>query len=936
MKQFGRVIIIFLIAMLMALLFAAPAHAAERPAWVALYEDYLRQLASGPPPTPSPSPTPAPTVTPTPTEDLQTIVTMAPTQSPEPTPVPGETPAATPEPTPSPTPAVYDHQIRCFLFLADLDRDGVPELLYGYRTRDDSEIRIQVLGIINNRVVKAEGYEVRTAFSPQKVNVTLYQTKTGVFWQLRSGGYERPGGRGQDRITQLNYKNGTIRNSIRFTKRWTNNEYDFYVDGEPTNKDMFAYKYEYFKNSIKKVATMPRASLGGANRVSTTKEIISAFQSIVQPYLNLSTPTKMKLKGKSATLKLGGRDASTLSISPRYASLTRGPVTWTTSDPMVIAVNNKGEIEAVGYGTATLRATLVNGKTVKTKLFVRRPKVTNLKIGAAQATIKDGEQLQLFCTLSPVTARADLVWKSNNENVAKVDPKTGLVTAMSAGKVRIGCWVNNKIKNGYNITITEGDWISAVHLSAKKTQIAVGERVAVSHQFEPATASKQELYWQSSDESVATVSQGGVVTALKTGTVSITAATVISGVKSEISIHITAGQDVAENIPVPTGVYQLELFSDSSRALTVRDFSALQREPLTLMDDTDDANQRFILYHVRDGLYEIRPLCSLMTYLCVLKDPLDVKKGDRLSLSLMPLERERLFRLKRLPSGAYIFSLAANRTVSFAPIHTAAQAPVRAVPYDERDKKQQYHLTLLSQPFDLIRKPFIGPMPRDPKTRKVLEPPQDTEYKWARDMQQFLQDHKDDVASWNHVQLCDLDFSGVPELVIFTNKRVLPIVSSVTALTGYIYSPELGHADLASFEYEPQSNASLKDSYPMLRLLIDGGTHQRRWVLTDGIAEKSKGMMRWVLMEYAAGTLEQVPLFTRTWQLRTSSAKPYEMFYYMGEECSTYTYERAYQKYFKDSVWGNSVKVVVDVKNQLFVRIVEALVSLTQGRRWYS
>ena len=287
MKRFVGIFLVGIVLML-AMWFSTPrAYAAAPPAWAVLYADHLRTLLTE---TPRPS-----------------AATAAPDAS------------STPAPTATPAP-VKDHYLRCFLRLADLDRNGTPELLYGYCTPDDPEIRVQVLGIVDNRVVKAEGNEVHAAYALRMTKLTLFKTRQGFFWMFRSGGLEEIGGRRQVRYTQLTYRNGKIKSANRFTRRWTSERTEYYTDGETVTPVTYKNRYKVYRSNITAVATVPEAILGNATQIPSPKKILDAFDELVPRYQKIALPEKLKLKGKSAKFQLGARDKARLVISPKYAS----------------------------------------------------------------------------------------------------------------------------------------------------------------------------------------------------------------------------------------------------------------------------------------------------------------------------------------------------------------------------------------------------------------------------------------------------------------------------------------------------------------------------------------------------------------------------------------------------------------------------------------
>ena len=106
--------------------------------------------------------------------------------------------------------------------------------------------------------------------------------------------------------------------------------------------------------------------------------------------------------------------------------------------------------------------------------------------------------------------------------------------------------------DGYYFTVYDADQITlketapilptAISLSAEKTTIAVGSKLTITPTFTPADCNRKGLNWTSSDETVATV-EGGVVTPLKAGTVTITATSNVEGcegVKGTIDLTVIA------------------------------------------------------------------------------------------------------------------------------------------------------------------------------------------------------------------------------------------------------------------------------------------------------------------------------------------------------------------------------------------------------------
>lgn len=130
-----------------------------------------------------------------------------------------------------------------------------------------------------------------------------------------------------------------------------------------------------------------------------------------------------------------------------------------------------------------------------------------INITAEKKKIIKDETLQLTADVKDVT------WTSTKETVATVS-NTGLVTAVGKGSTTI-----KANKNGYlegTITITVELEKITITAANNKNELLAEETVQLS-------ASKDGVTWSSSDATVATVSNAGLVTAIKFGTVTIKA-----------------------------------------------------------------------------------------------------------------------------------------------------------------------------------------------------------------------------------------------------------------------------------------------------------------------------------------------------------------------------------------------------------------------------
>lgn len=150
---------------------------------------------------------------------------------------------------------------------------------------------------------------------------------------------------------------------------------------------------------------------------------------------------------------------------------------------------------------------------------------------------------------------ASVIWKSSNEKVATVD-KDGVVTGVTKGTATITCEITSGGKT-QKLTAKVSICKPAVkiEINNKVSELKYGTKVDLNRTLTPKT-SNDVTTWKSSDTKIATVDKNGVVTALKDGTVTITATT-MSGRSDSVEITVYGAPaptkaPEATATPVPT------------------------------------------------------------------------------------------------------------------------------------------------------------------------------------------------------------------------------------------------------------------------------------------------------------------------------------------------------------------------------------------------
>ena len=195
-------------------------------------------------------------------------------------------------------------------------------------------------------------------------------------------------------------------------------------------------------------------------------------------------------------------------------------VTFASDDLSIVQVSQDGLIGAASVGTTQVSAT-ADGVTIYYEItVVPDPSTVVSDMDAALSTeeLAIGEVANISVSVSPssAAATATVSFASSNEAVATVN-NFGRVTAVGKGSATITVTCGDIVRT-VNVSVyipTDG-----IHLNTNYLVLKPGETAQITGSVTPASA-PQGLTFRSSDRSVATVSGGGAVTAVGTGSTSI-------------------------------------------------------------------------------------------------------------------------------------------------------------------------------------------------------------------------------------------------------------------------------------------------------------------------------------------------------------------------------------------------------------------------------
>lgn len=231
----------------------------------------------------------------------------------------------------------------------------------------------------------------------------------------------------------------------------------------------------------------------------------------------------------------------TLSLTPEN---TTQQVKWISSDETIATVYD-GKVFGRKKGSAIISAT-AGGKTtsVEVKVVPQAAKVTSLKFKSSNVIIGEGVVRLLEVEVkSNDPENVQLTWSSSDENIVKV--LDGRITAISKGQATIKVSAGS-LEDICTVEVVDKDsGVASLSLNKEKVTIKEKQSVALVALVEPEEF-LNNLEWRSEDETIAIVSEYGLVRSIKPGTTNIIVS--VGGFEATCIIEVEKALDPSEFI----------------------------------------------------------------------------------------------------------------------------------------------------------------------------------------------------------------------------------------------------------------------------------------------------------------------------------------------------------------------------------------------------
>lgn len=336
--------------------------------------------------------------------------------------------------------------------------------------------------------------------------------------------------------------------------------YDQY--GNPVDADAISW---YVNGAMLSRSTLTVTQVG-------TYEIYAAYQAgsvmVKSNSLTLNVLTRVTgIQLNAQEVKLAAGDTFKLVATAEPAGET-DRYTFTSAKPEVATVDSAGNIKALVQGETLITVAGASGVEAQCLVTVVAAPET-VRISPDEMLLGLGDSHQLTPILTPAWSTSVLTYYSSDESVAYVN-SSGLVTARALGEAVISVTTHNgRRADCYVKVVNRPNDIEA----PEQLVLGVGESADLDAQVAVKTAQAKVLTvltYDSKDPSVASVSDGGVVTAHKVGQCTIVI-TSYNGLDRMVNVQV---KEAPEKVTLSESKLSLEHGESATLAYTLPEGSA--------------------------------------------------------------------------------------------------------------------------------------------------------------------------------------------------------------------------------------------------------------------------------------------------------------------------------------------------------------------------
>ena len=220
--------------------------------------------------------------------------------------------------------------------------------------------------------------------------------------------------------------------------------------GTVLSENSSVHKVNYTTSNPNAVGFVSDNGVIQAKHIGTATVVASLFNGL-HDNCNIivkEAPASLKLNRSKLNMGLGEEFVLEAIIPGNSAS----SILMYSDNPRVVDVDENGRLKAKGIGTAVITAQTFNGLTAKCTVTVKEAP-DNIELNSTNIKIKTGQTIKLVAKLTEGTASNELVFKSSDTSVCKIDKATGVITAKSPGTSRVSVTTYNGQSSSIEVNV---------------------------------------------------------------------------------------------------------------------------------------------------------------------------------------------------------------------------------------------------------------------------------------------------------------------------------------------------------------------------------------------------------------------------------------------------------------------------------------------------
>ena len=271
--------------------------------------------------------------------------------------------------------------------------------------------------------------------------------------------------------------------------------------------DNATLKEAAFSSDRLSVATVDENGLITAHRRGKATITVLSKDRQVKKTLQITVeylPESLKLSRNRIDLAIGRKTTVKADVQPADAQNRK--VIWSSSDPKVASVSQKGQITALKKGAVVITAQAEADPSVSDQLLVNvTVPAEKVELDAEHYDVVLGDTCPIDAVVYPENASdAALAYSVADPAICTVD-ENGVLTGHAKGKTTVTVTAADGSQKKARATVRVTVPVEDVSIGKDRVRVGVGAKTYVTAHIEPANATNLNMMWYSSDEELATV-----------------------------------------------------------------------------------------------------------------------------------------------------------------------------------------------------------------------------------------------------------------------------------------------------------------------------------------------------------------------------------------------------------------------------------------------